>query len=529
MVNGYPSGTPLVKDYLISDDLITSVDSNTPHHVDFSYPVFVKGSTQYCWVVGGTSPAVRHYAARLGQPLIDNPNKIVETQPSPESSFRSQNGTTWNAEQFEDLKYNLYTAKFNTSEATWTFELEDSPDLLPPNAIQFTAASNTVRVHIPDNASKVGDKLTLKLFEGYQISLDGATAPKPNTDVTTPTGSFHINSVAATDVATIFTAYVSNVVGFVATGDSVTVDGETFILSTGFPSMIFGVPTSELNKEHTVTAIKSKAFVDLTVTTPATETGTYEEIIEVTFNRAYNIVNVSSDLIDHDVPISLSMSGVSSNLYNDSYLAADYAVVNDIDLTMNYDVHLPHPMKFVSAPNTTSAARKTKVKIKTKVKDGVSPVMNMNTLSAVFVGNKLSHESVETLGVDYIPETNAKGGSQLFKYVTMPVVLKNPAYEVNIFLEVYCGPTNDYDIYFRSAPAHEQALIKDKEWILVPHEKIKSTTPSSKVELELSLRDLITGWDDGEEMVVIQTKIVGMGTNSSSPPLFSNLRIIAST
>ena len=531
MYNGYPVEKQLIREILISKDLNTSVDSNMPHHVDFSYPIFVKGGTQYCWVVGGSSPQVRHFAARLGQPLIDNPGKIVETQPTIETSFRSQNGSTWNAEQFEDLKYNLYTAKFNTGESTWAFEFEDDSDLLPGYSLGFTAGSNKVRVYAPDNASIVGDKMKLRLFEGYEVTLTAVTdgVLKSGSDIVSGSGSFHINAVLVDpDDPKVFRGAATMVDGYIPAGTEVTVDGKGYTLTVGFPDVIFGIPSSELNKTHNIVEVKSKMFTDIVVPTNATETGRYENIIETSYNRSYNIVNVSSDLMDHDVPFTMSMTGVASNVYNDRYLAADYSVVSNVDLTMNADVHLAHPMKFIADANT-SPTRKTKVKIKTKVKDNVSPITNVDTLSATFVGNKLSMETPTTLGVDYKPETHATDGSQLFKYVTMPVVLDNPAYEVNIFLEVYCGPTNDYDVYFRSVPAHEQSIIKTKEWILVPHEKIRSSNPSAKIELELSLRDLVPSWDDGEEIAVMQVKIVGMGTNSSSPPIFSNLRIIAST
>ena len=40
---------------------------------------------------------------------------LVSAQPHLDLKFKSQNGSTWNASQYEDLKFSLYTAGFDES------------------------------------------------------------------------------------------------------------------------------------------------------------------------------------------------------------------------------------------------------------------------------------------------------------------------------------------------------------------------------------------------------------------------------
>ena len=529
LVNGYPAPDPLVRNFFASTDIPVSTDSSVPYHVVFNYPVFLKGRTRYCWVVGGDSPQPRYFAARIGQESLVNPGTIVEpNQADIEVSFRSSNGGTWSAEQFEDLKYRLYRAEFDTVNASWHFDLENQYETREGGILKFTAGSNIVKLFLKDSASKSGDKVDLGLFERYTVTLretdTNGSAIEPDETYVVGPNSFKFGTLNKN--GDNYTCTVTEVRGTLATGDLVTINGRSFEVLTGLPASIFGIPAGELNKIHTLGTVKNQRFVELLTTTPATENGFYETEFQVSYNRQYNIVNVSAEILDRGTPPTIIVTGTTSNPFLYSDMPAD-DTLTETSVVLNSDVYLRHPNKIVSPDNT---GKPTSVKFHFAGLNGVtSPIMSLNSVSSTMVGFILGNETPATFGDEYKDETDPSGGSQAYKYLTRPVILEKPAYEINIFLEVYNGPSNDYDIYFRSTPAHEIALINTKPWAIIPHTKVTSSNPAEKIEIELSLRDLLPDWADLEEIASFQVKIVGKGLNSANPPLFSNLRVIAST
>lgn len=175
MVNGYPSSDEILADkrFITADiDPFCSEDSKTPFHVDFDFPIYTKAGTTYCFVVGGYSPSSRMWVARLGQTIVDQPGKIVEQQPSMESSFRSQNAETWNAEQFEDVKYRLYGAQFKKTTMSIRFRHEDELTPLDRDPFEAEEGKSKVRVYAMDHGLLAGDKVSIHLYEDNWVWID---------------------------------------------------------------------------------------------------------------------------------------------------------------------------------------------------------------------------------------------------------------------------------------------------------------------------------------------------------------------
>ncbi len=201
MLNGYPTETVLSKKELNLAELIqsridagdssgtiVSENATIPIHITFDFPVFVKGNTQYCFVVGGYSPNTRIWVARLGQEDVTTPGKVIETPPTQMPSFRSLNGATWNAEQFETIKYNIYVARFQLGEMRIDFNLQNQDEMkyaalptsirnkirlssypLEVNPIETENASTFVRVFVQDHGFTESDIVNISLFDGVEL------------------------------------------------------------------------------------------------------------------------------------------------------------------------------------------------------------------------------------------------------------------------------------------------------------------------------------------------------------------------
>ena len=127
---GTPTST-VVADFaqviLNPEDVNVSDDASVPTHIKFPSPVYLQPQTEYAIAV--LAPSSNFYEAWIAQmgektvgtsDLPDDENVIVTRQYTGGSLFKSQNGTIWSPNQFQDLKFKLYKAQF-TTQGTATF------------------------------------------------------------------------------------------------------------------------------------------------------------------------------------------------------------------------------------------------------------------------------------------------------------------------------------------------------------------------------------------------------------------------
>ena len=119
MENGYPTKDILpFSDVTISPDQIELSDNAAiPSRFTFRSPVYVKQSIEYCFVLLSDSNEYTCWISRMGDIDVSGTRTISE-QPYAGVLFKSQNASTWTADQFEDLKFTVYRAKFNQLQGT---------------------------------------------------------------------------------------------------------------------------------------------------------------------------------------------------------------------------------------------------------------------------------------------------------------------------------------------------------------------------------------------------------------------------
>ena len=93
------------------DQITTSSNGSVATKFTFDSPVYLEGGTEYAIVVLSTSLKYRVFISRVGEnDLITD--EFVSNQPLLGSLFKSQNASTWEPSQWEDLKFNLNRATF---------------------------------------------------------------------------------------------------------------------------------------------------------------------------------------------------------------------------------------------------------------------------------------------------------------------------------------------------------------------------------------------------------------------------------
>jgi len=107
--------TPAVRMGVAIDPVVSgSTPATTATKFVFDYPVYLQNNTEYAFVVETDSVDYLLWTSKLGK-TDKITNSIVTTQPLLGSVFKSQNVDNWTEDLFEDIKFKLYRAKFDTS------------------------------------------------------------------------------------------------------------------------------------------------------------------------------------------------------------------------------------------------------------------------------------------------------------------------------------------------------------------------------------------------------------------------------
>ncbi len=116
VVNGFPGARiiPGGTKTLFPADINISTDATAATPFYFESPVYLSHAKEYCFVLlpAGNNPDYNVWVSELGKNKIGTTERISE-QPHAGILFTSANNRTWTARQAEDMKFQLYRAKFD--------------------------------------------------------------------------------------------------------------------------------------------------------------------------------------------------------------------------------------------------------------------------------------------------------------------------------------------------------------------------------------------------------------------------------
>jgi len=133
------------------EQITTSADASVATNIKFPYPIYLENDEEYALVImAAQSDQYEVWVAEMGE-------KTIETRALPDSQairhsqqfgvgslFRSQNGSVWTPNQYEDLKFTLYRANFTETAGSVLFH---NPALNQSNNYIPTLQSNPVTTH----------------------------------------------------------------------------------------------------------------------------------------------------------------------------------------------------------------------------------------------------------------------------------------------------------------------------------------------------------------------------------------------
>ena len=115
----------------------TSTDASVPTKINFPEPIFLPPGTEYALVlISDKSMDYEVWTAIMNEPTVNTQNlptaeqTTYSTQYAMGTLFKSQNGSIWSENQYQDMKFKLYKAEFTANSGTIVF---NNPDIITPD------------------------------------------------------------------------------------------------------------------------------------------------------------------------------------------------------------------------------------------------------------------------------------------------------------------------------------------------------------------------------------------------------------
>ncbi len=469
MYQGHPTQKviPFGEVTLDAADINTSTDASVATTFTFPSPVYLQDGVEYCFTMPCSTTDCTIYTARMGQKTLDG-SRLISKQPTLGSMFKSQNGGTWDAEQNEDVKFDLKIALFQeTTAGTITLVNDEVPvKTLQQNPLTTTSGSADIIVHHPNHGmhSTAANVIIAGVPSG---TLNGIASTNINGTYTT------IKDIKLDSY--VITAQNSDVAS--ASGD---VGGTTV---TATRNILFDVIQPVIGAmQLPETSLLAR--------------------IRTTGGRT---------LEGSETEYSLATSSKS------------------VPIIINADQYMTSPGMVASSINETNEMSGSKSLVLTLEMETftqtLSPVIDLKRLSAHLIQNRLNNPTSGTTP-DFVAETTNIGGSSAAKYITRPVQLTNPSTALDIRISANVRSTSAVKMFFRVSSAEDARKLGDVVWTAFNDDGLPDSAVTA-TENDSVFKEHQYSASDIPAFAVFQLKVVLTGTNSSYPPIIKDMRGIA--
>jgi hypothetical protein len=559
-VNGYP-GTgilPFSKVALTPDRVNTSVDGINPDggssglatRFTFESPIYLNDQTEYCFVLLSDSNQYRVWISQLGEKNVGT-DRFISDQPYAGVLFKSQNASTWTANQEQDLKFTIYRAQFATNTTgTVTF----NNDILPPAILDrdpFKTTYGTAKVRVkhknhgmPSGSSVIISNVAAATYNGIVTTTN--TGLNGTFTISNPESDSYVITVASNATGT----------GYV---------GGTDVVATE------NVPMDALNfmtqsQTFSDTTLRYSALVtDTSYTVGAAESDEYDVIPNQTqyFGSSHLVasqvnengatlggekslkvkarMSTTNDTVSPVIDTTrLSIATIKNRIDNFTYVTKNVSALDNIVIAdaVNGVVFDSGSPTVISIPSTSRGAVKGIAVGKyiaisgTTTNDTVTPVrvtavaLDGSTITTTGAFSTQSPSSCTiTLKDNFVAENAPIGGSATSKYLTRLINLENPSTHLTILFAANIPPVTDSDVqvWYKLVPTGTNGDISQYNFV-------QATSPNKAVVKSSSLsefRDIQYDLSDLPAFDAVVVKLVFKSANSAQTPRVKDLRIIA--
>jgi hypothetical protein len=470
MVNGYPTSeiVPFAEVSVPAASISTSDDALTATTFTFPSPVFLSNNTEYSICAIANTDAYNLYTAKMGQTTLDGA-RLISQQPYLGSMFKSQNSTTWTAEQNEDVKFTINRAKFTTNTTgTVTLVNDVNPVIfLRQNPIETTSGSGVVTVHHRNHGMH---------STANNVTIAGL-----------PSGTF--NGISSANINGTYTA-IGNI----------------------------------KMDSYTITAQNSDT---------ASATGDIGgNNVTATRNIMFDVIKpIASTIIPPGCTIGATMRTTTGRTLEQSESEFSLSTAaKKVAVDLNTDYYLTAPQIVASAINETNEMSGSKslslsLSMLSPTDDNISPVIDTARLSAYLIRNRL-FSPVSGTTPDFVADTENTGGSSPAQYITKPVLLENEATSIDVRLSAHVPSTSEVEMFFRLSNADDARNMNDLAWTPFNDDGSPDTAVPPSDD-DKTFREHQYSVEGAISFTAFQLKIILKGTSSSYPPRVKDMRGIA--
>lgn len=471
----------------------TTFSSATEYKFEFREPIFIRANTEVAVVISTSAQSGQYkvWHGRQGEHVAGTNNtRLVTANLAAGVLFKSSNGTTWSKDQYADLAFKVYRAKFRTRKST-AYLVADAPgpkrltentntnDLFNyvNDPLSFTAGNKNIRVIHPMHGHIVGDKVKL------EFDSDGFDS-----------------------------------------GDTIN-----------------GIPASEIIKTHTIDSADPYGYT-VKVSTNATATlragGSH-----VLASEQYVMNEFAAVLPVKTPPNTSTFAGGDFTTFQ-SFAGSEtaYATTGNVKVPFNQPVRLAAPHVITSSiqeghrlSNDPSLVIRLDLNTDDKY---VAPTLNINHANIKTHANVIDYQDSDNgttsnrnkiTTIDFNAESDPVGGTTVAKHITIPYTLEETATSIRVIVDATRPVGADFTVWFRtSQTADGDTLITETDWTAFS-KTVNPPNTSNYTDLGNStkFRQFEFNAYDIDDFDQYQIKITMNSTNTSAIPFFKNLRTIA--
>ena len=563
--NGYPAAKilPFGTATVAAADLNLSTDGTAATKWTFPSPVFLKTGKMYCFVIIGESLMHKVWVSRVGEEDISGIGHISE-QPHMGTMFVSHNNKTWEASMMEDVKFRLYTARFdNTKTGTLTLQNKALPaKKLKENSLQFTNSSTVLKVfHRDHQMYATTNNVTIAgAVSGASTTLNGAMTSSATTltlasgtNFADTTGRYRKDGnnywwIKIDDEIMKYTTISDTAVSVITRAQGGTTaashsDGATVELYS-----LHGTPLTEVNK--TFTSIGNIGIDSYTVTLDSAPTVGGAGVadnggsnITCTENAAFNVSEFNLDHLELDnTKVSAKIRTTTSTSPSGTETSFTKTTLADADIIQIGDNNTHDTTQMVASSinetNELGGSKSLEIPVSlSSTKANLSPVIDLARMNFVAVANRINNiDSSSDIypTSEWVGKEAPDGDENAAVYMTKRVTLENPATALKVVFGAYRHSSAEIIVLYKTLRTDDASNFDDLGWSFFNTTGVPDVTTPASLSANNFLEYKYTAGvtDDGigtplDEFIQFAVKIVLQGTNSSEVPRLKDFRAIA--
>ena len=465
VVNGYPSPEilPLGEVVKPASGVNISNDASSVTEFVFKSPIYLRPNVEYAICLLANSIEYEAYVAELGANSLGTTRRISKT-PYAGVLFKSQNGSTWSADQTKDLKFTVSRAQFNTGVSNVNvFENKAIPvKILEGSPLITTNASNVVTVEHKNHGMSVGSTVTL----AGTATVGGLTTSQLN-------GNHTIANVEQD-------RYTITVSGSAAT-------------------------SAAQGGGITVTATENKMFDAMYPIV--------EEMVLPGTSTSYGVKLLKGR----------SLAG-SESAYGGTPTSFRPFIPNE-NYFFDVPQMLASP---INETNNNSGNKSGIMQvIMTSSNDFLSPMIDLERVSLVNINNRIDKPIASGTGgnivQNFVAETAATGGSGLAKYITRQINLDANSQALRIMFAANRPSGAEIEVYYRSQESSSDVDFNTLAYTQATLDSAVATTDDTTVfrDYQFTVNNI------NPNFTTFQIKICLKSTQSTKVPRVKDFRVIA--